>query len=126
MRERAIMPKRANRLRASTPIPNPISATAMPNNSVNANKSLTGRIERISGIKHAANGALTMTATGRMPAMIPMMPTTVWVSNSSSSGSDWELDEVPTAGDPPDLVQIRSGSRVLTGARQRRVASNDA
>jgi hypothetical protein len=37
-----------------------------------------------------------------------------------------ELDEVPAVGDPPDLVQIRSGCRVFPGERQRRVASNDA
>ena len=46
----------------------------------------------------------------------------LWVSNSSLSGSDWEFDEVPTVGDPPDLVQIRRGYRVLTGERQRRGA----
>jgi hypothetical protein len=46
----------------------------------------------------------------------------VLVSNSSSSGSDRELEEVPTGGDPPDPVQIRSSYRVLTGERQRRVA----
>src|SRR5262249_11938312 len=46
----------------------------------------------------------------------------LWVSNSSSSGNDWEWDEVPTVGDPPDLVQIRRGYRLFTGERQRRVA----
>ena len=46
----------------------------------------------------------------------------LWVSNSSLSGSDWELDEVPTVGDPPDLSQIRRGYRVFPGERQRRVA----
>ena len=46
----------------------------------------------------------------------------LWVSNSSSSGRDWELDEVPAVGDPSDLVQIRRGYRVFTGERQRRVA----
>jgi hypothetical protein len=43
----------------------------------------------------------------------------LWVSNSSSSGSDWELDEVSR---PSGLVQIRRGYRVFTGERQRRVA----
>jgi hypothetical protein len=36
------------------------------------------------------------------------MPVLLWVSNSSSSGSDWELDEVPTVGTHRTRSQLRS------------------
>jgi PIN domain len=43
------------------------------------------------------------------------------VSNSSS-GCDWELDQVPAVGDPPHMVQIGSGHRLSTADGQWRVA----
>jgi hypothetical protein len=46
----------------------------------------------------------------------------LWVSNSSPSGGDWELDEVAAVGDPPDLARIRTRDRVITGECQRRAA----
>jgi integrase len=36
----------------------------------------------------------------RSPRVLCQDDRSLWVSNSSSSGSDWELDEVPTVGDP--------------------------
>jgi len=44
----------------------------------------------------------------------------LWVSNSLS-GSNWELDEVRTVGNPTHVAQIGRGHRVSTAARQRRV-----
>jgi len=44
------------------------------------------------------------------------------VSNSSSSGGEGELHEVPTVGDPSRLAWIRRGDRALAGERQRRAA----
>ena len=46
----------------------------------------------------------------------------VWVSNSSSSGGDWKLDEVAAVGDPPHPAQIRRRYRAIVGERQRRAA----
>ena len=43
------------------------------------------------------------------------------VSNSSSGG-DWELDEIPAVGDPTHMIQVGRGDRVSTGEGQRRVA----
>jgi len=45
----------------------------------------------------------------------------VWVSNSSSSGSDWELDEAPAVGDPPRMAEIGNGDRASIGERQWRM-----
>ena len=43
------------------------------------------------------------------------------VSNSSS-GCDWELDQVPAVGEPTHMVQIGRGDRLPTAEGQRRVA----
>ena len=52
---------------------------------------------------------------------LPFYALGVSVSNSSSGG-DWELDEVPAVGDPTHMVQIGWGHRVSTGEGHRRVA----
>jgi hypothetical protein len=46
----------------------------------------------------------------------------VCVSNLSSSGRLWEMDQVPAVGDPTHVVLLGAGDRVAAGERQRRVA----
>jgi hypothetical protein len=45
-----------------------------------------------------------------------------WVSvSNSSSGCDWELDQISAMGDPPHMFQISSDHRRSTAEGQRRV-----
>jgi hypothetical protein len=45
----------------------------------------------------------------------------LWVSNSSSGG-DWQLNEVPAVGHPTHMAQIGRGHRLSTAEAHRRVA----